>query len=378
MGEDDEIDVSIIIPTKDEEEGIGECIKRAKAFLKEQNLRGEIIVSDNSTDSTPEIARKLGAKVVTPDKKGYGYAYIYAFRHAKGKYIIMGDGDGTYDFTEASKLLEPLVKDKADLVVGSRFKGKIIPGAMPFLHRYIGNPILTRLMNFFFKLGISDAHSGFRAIKKESLKKLDLKGHGMEFASEMLINAKRKGLRIEEVPITYYPRKGCSKIRSFSDGWRHLKLMLLHTPTWLFLVPSMLLLGIGLMLMITFFLSIRILGFLPGEYSAVLSSLMLLSGFQVFYLGIFSKTYALKRGVYKSRLIKFLIRYFTLERGILLGIGVITGGIIYASYLAYMWLAKGYKSLPFKGEYMLGFTLMVLGIQIIFSSFMLSMLIEVK
>ncbi|MEM3922327.1 MAG: glycosyltransferase family 2 protein, partial [Nitrososphaerota archaeon] len=235
----DEVEVSVIIPTLNEEETIGICIEKVMRVFKECNIKGEIIVSDSSNDRTPEIAKSMGAIVVKPDRKGYGYAYMFAFKYAKGKYIVMGDGDDTYDFLEMPKLLEPLMNGNADLVIGSRFKGKIEKGAMPFLHRYIGNPLLTFFFNLFFKMSVSDVHCGFRAIKREALERLELKTDGMEFASEMLLEACKKGLRIEEVPINYYRRKNpVSKLRSFHDGWRHMKFMLLNAPEYLFLYPG--------------------------------------------------------------------------------------------------------------------------------------------
>lgn len=236
------MEVSVILPSLNEEKSIGTCIRKIKKVFKEHGINGEIIVSDNSTDKTPDIARSLGAKVVTPDKKGYGYAYLYAFKYASGKYIVIGDADNTYDFLEIPKLLEPLQKGEADIVIGSRFKGEIKKGAMPWLHRYIGNPLLTYFLNMLFKAGVSDAHSGFRAFTKNALKKMKLRCYGMEFASEMIIEAVRRGLKIKEVPITYYPREGKSKLCSFRDGWRHLKFMLMQSPKHLYFTLSLLIL----------------------------------------------------------------------------------------------------------------------------------------
>ena len=182
-------------------------------------LEGEILVVDSSSDDTPIIARSLGATVVVPDKLGYGNAYIYGFKHASGKYIVLMDGDLTYDPREIDKLISSLQNGGVDMVLGTRLKGVIKPGAMPALHRYIGNPFLTWVLNILFATRVSDAHCGMRAITRDALDKLNLKACGMEFASEMVIEAAHKNLRIAEVPITYYPRKGKSKLSSFSDGW---------------------------------------------------------------------------------------------------------------------------------------------------------------
>jgi len=371
------VKVSVIIPTKNEEDTIAICIKKIQEVFRKYNLDGEIIVSDSSTDRTPEIARKLGAKVVHPDKLGYGYAYRYAFKYVRGKYIVMGDGDNTYDFLEMPKLLEPLMKGEADLVIGTRLKGKILPGAMPWHHRYIGNPLLTFILNLFFKVGVSDVHCGFRAITKEALSKLNLKTNGMEFASEMLIEAARKKLRIKEVPITYYPRQqGQSKLRSFQDGWRHLKFMLIQAPDWLYTIPSIILLTIGFTLLILGYLKIKTPTYTPGTYSMVLGSLLVILAIQTATLGLYAKLYGEKRGYYKTRTIKQIKKHLTLEKGIAIGTTLLIAGLAQALHLLYILITQGYQKLPLKGEYMLGFTLIVIGLQIIFSSFMMSILLE--
>ncbi|RLE74886.1 MAG: glycosyltransferase family 2 protein, partial [Thermoprotei archaeon] len=308
------VEVTIIIPPLHEAQSIANCIQKIKKIFSEYNIKGEIIVSDSSTDKTPEIAKKLGAKVVYPDKKGYGYAYIYAFKYAKGKYIVIGDGDATYDFTEIPKLLNPLKNGEADLVVGSRLKGKIMPGAMPWLHRYIGNPLLTKILNLFFKIGVSDAHCGFRAIKKDALQKLNLKAPGMEFASEMLIEAKRKNLKIKEVPITYHPRQGRSKLHSFRDGWRHLKFMLIQAPNWLYILPASIFFTIGVLLLTLGTFKINI-GYIPGTYSMVIGSLVIILSLQITYLGIFSKLYGEIKGYFKSRMATWIKKHLNLEKG---------------------------------------------------------------
>jgi len=370
------VDVTVIIPTLNEEDSIEICIKKIQSVFDKYNLNGEIIVSDSSTDKTPEIAKKLGARVVFPDKKGYGYAYIYAFKYARGKYIIMGDGDNTYDFLEIPKLLRPLQRGEADFVIGTRLKGKIMPGAMPWLHRYIGNPLLTFILNLFFKIGVSDAHCGFRAITKEALSKLNLRTHGMEFASEMLIEAARKNLRVVEVPITYYPRKGSSKLHSFRDGWRHLKFMLIQAPDWLYILPSITSFTIGLITITLGYLKLKTPVYIPGTYSMIAGSLLIILAIQLATLGLYAKIYGEKIGYYKTGTIQWLKKYLTLERGILLGLLFFLLGVSHIIYLAIILIIKGYRGLPFKGEYMFGFTFVVIGVQIIFSSFIISMMLE--
>jgi glycosyltransferase involved in cell wall biosynthesis len=369
------LEVSVIIPTLDEEDSIGVCIEKIKRVFEEHNIRGEIIVADNSMDRTPEIASSKGAKVVTPDKRGYGYAYLYAFEHAKGENIVIGDGDNTYDFSEIPKLLEPLEKEEADIVIGSRFKGEIKKGAMPWLHRYIGNPVLTGFLNLFFNAKISDAHCGFRAFKKEALEEVNLKSSGMEFASEMIIETLRKKLRIKEVPITYYPRGGESKLSSFSDGWRHLKVMLLFSPPYLYFIPGLVLFLFGLLVFLLSYFPIDV-GYTPGMHSMILGSLSVIVGYQIICLGLFAGIHGKKNNLFDpDRITKFISEHVSLERGASVGLAMFLVGFAYSLHLFMNWISSGYKELPMRGEDMIGFTLLVIGLQTIFFSFFLSMIV---
>ena len=351
--------------------------RKGQKSFKEHNINGEIIVADNSTDRTPEIARSLGAKVVTPDKRGYGYAYLYGFRYAKGKYIVIGDADNTYNFLEIPKLLEPLKKGEADLVIGSRFKGKILDGAMPWLHKYIGNPVLTWFLNFFFKAGVSDAHSGFRAFTREALEKMKLRCHGMEFASEMIIRAVWAGLRIKEVPITYYPRQAESKLHSFRDGWRHLKFMLFYAPSYLFILPGLLLFILGMILVLLISAGLSRFGSINlGIHSMIASSLLAIVGYQLIFLGLAGKIYRAKMDMPNDKIAEFFTRNLSLERGATIGLLICLAGFAYTVYLVGKWINSGFKSLPLLNQDILAFTLLVIGLQTIFSSFFLSMLSE--
>jgi len=225
---ENEIEVSVVMPCLNEEQTIGICIKKTLNALKRISSSSEIIVADNgSTDASVEIARYLGAKVIYQPLQGYGAAYLAGIAAAKGKYIVIGDSDDTYDFSEINRFIQ-LLREGYDFVIGSRFSGEIIPGAMPWLHQCIGNPILTGILNILFKTHVSDAHCGMRAFTKRAYEKMELQTTGMEFASEMVIKAANVGLKITEIPITYYPRKGESKLNSFRDGWRHLRFMLLY------------------------------------------------------------------------------------------------------------------------------------------------------
>jgi glycosyltransferase involved in cell wall biosynthesis len=355
------IEVSVILPAKNEEATIGICIQKIRKVFDDNGIVGEIIVADNSQDKTPVIAKDLGAKVVTPDKYGYGYAYRYAFQYASGKYIIIADADDTYDFIEIPKLLATL-KSGTDVVIGSRLKGKIDKGAMPWHHRWIGNPTLTGFLNTFFKAKISDAHSGFRAITKEALDKLDLETDGMEFASEMIIEAIKKGLVINEVPITYHKRKiEASKLSSFSDGWRHMKFLLTRSPTHLFIYPGLFFLLVGIFLMVSALFKINI-SFTPGSHSMVAGSLLTTTGYQIILFGFFAR-------VYEG---KYLPKYMTLEKGATIGALIFLTGIAFELTLIYQMMSSGFQFLPLIEQDIFGYSLIIIGIQTFFSSFVLS------
>ena len=215
------------MPTLNEEQGIERCIGQIKRAVVKLGVTAEILISDSSSDNTPNLAREMGAIVVRPDDLGYGYAYRYAFERVRGKYIVIGDADTTYDFEELTDLFKCMMRTNADLVLGNRFGGDIKSGAMPLLHRYIGNPVLTKLLNGLYGTDVGDAHCGFRVIRRESLEELNLETDGMEFASEMIMKAGVNGLTIKEVPITYRRRKGDATLNSFRDGWRHAKFLVL-------------------------------------------------------------------------------------------------------------------------------------------------------
>ncbi|MDD1665560.1 MAG: glycosyltransferase family 2 protein, partial [Methanomicrobiales archaeon] len=286
---DEPVEVSVILPALNEEKTIGSCISKIRKVFLEHGIRGEIIVSDSSTDSTPVIAAGLGARVIHPGQPGYGNAYLAAFREARGRIIILGDADDTYDFADIPKFLGA-IREGADLVVGSRFKGEIRPGSMAPLHRYVGNPLLTWLINWIYGTRFSDTHTGFRAITREALSRLDLRTGGMEFASEMLIRASEKGLSVVEIPITYSLRQSPSKMHSFADGWRHLRFVLLMRPVPFLAIPGLAFAGIGLVLMTAFYLT----GNLETSRfnSFILGTLLLLGGIQAFLTGVEISVYS--------------------------------------------------------------------------------------
>jgi len=363
--------VSLVIPTLNEAKTIGECIERANAVFKEMGLEGEIIVVDSSSDDTPIIAKSLGATVVVPDKLGYGNAYIYGFKHASGKYIVLMDGDLTYDPREIDKLISSLQNDSVDMVLGTRLKGVIKPGAMPALHRYIGNPFLTWVLNILFATRVSDAHCGMRAITRDALDKLDLKACGMEFASEMVIEAAHKNLRIAEVPITYYPRKGKSKLSSFSDGWRHLRFMMLYRPVPFLMVPGVVALIIGLALSAEVSLHEQ-----NRMHSLILGSLMLVIGYQMLLAGLYFAAYGVAYGVSSSsKLTKKLMSYHSLEKELLLGFFLIAFGVALGVEVLFSWRATGFGELYQTQNAMMALILSILGMQTIFSGMFLSLLL---
>ncbi|HPJ30177.1 MAG TPA: glycosyltransferase family 2 protein [Methanothrix sp.] len=366
--------VSLVIPAMDEEEAIGECIRRAKAVFEEMGIEGEVIVVDSSSDSTPDIARSLGAEVIRPEKLGYGNAYQTGFERARGKYIVIMDGDLTYDPHEMPEFINLLESGRADFVIGSRLKGQIEAGAMPALHRYIGNPLLTRTLNLLFGAGISDAHCGMRAISREALEKLNLRAEGMEFASEMVIEASRKKLRISEVPITYNLRKGRSKLNSFSDGWRHLRFMMLYRPGPFLLIPGTIALLVGLAL------TVLVLMQAPDQelraHSLILGGMLLMIGYQIlllgFYIAAFRKTYGIEG---PGRLARMLASYHSLEMELLVGTALFLSGLILGMDVILGWIEVGYGSLQEMEKSVMTMVLIIVGIQTIFSAIFISLLL---
>src|ERR1700677_863628 len=241
--------VSVVIPCLNEAENIEECVTAALQALETMGVAGEVVVADNdSEDDSARLAELAGARVVVERRRGYGSAYLAGFAASTGRYIVMADADLTYDFKDIPRFVSAL-EEGAEMVIGDRMDN-IQPGAMPWLHRYVGNPILTGLLNLFFRTGVRDAHCGMRALRRDVLERLDLRTTGMEFASEMVIRAAKQQLAITEIDIEYHPRGGDSKLSSFRDGWRHLRFLLVHSPTYLFIVPGTVLAGLGTIIVI--------------------------------------------------------------------------------------------------------------------------------
>ena len=369
----DEIDVTVIIPTLDEERSIGRCLDKVLSVFERNNLKGEIIVADSSTDRTAEIARSRGARVIRSEKKGYGAAYITAFPHARGRYIVIGDGDDTYDFSQIPLLIDPLNRG-ADMVIGSRFKGEIHPKAMTPLHRYIGNPLLTWMVNVLFHAHFSDVHSGFRAIKREALGKLELKTPGMEFASEMMVRARQSGIRIEEVPITYGPRKAPSKLHSFADGWRHIRYVLLLNPLPFIAIPGAAFSVIGLFLMILFAWWGQVTT--SHLHSFILGAFLLCGGVQVIVIGVLMKIYSVTQGYEKKAgIIETVMNYHSLERLLVVGGAILLIGFVSGASVIVTWVQSEFGRITEIVSAVIALSLGTVGLQIIFMAIFISMML---
>ncbi len=367
------LDVSVIMPAMDEELTIGACIQKIQTVFRDNHINGEIIVADASTDRTPEIAQSLGARVIRPEMRGYGNAYLAAFKEARGRYIVIGDSDNTYDFAKIPLLLAPL-EAGADFVIGSRFKGTIHTGAMSPLHRYIGNPFLTWMINTIFRTDYSDTHSGFRAITREALDRLSLKSGGMEFASEMLVMASKENLKIAEVPIEYYPRVAPSKLHSFADGWRHIRFVLLMKPLPFLAIPGLLFSVVGLLLMAFFSLEGNVES--SHLHIFIVGAILIMVGMQVILTAFLMKTYSVIHGYEnKAGIITLFMQYSTLEKFLVFGILLILGGIIVGLNILVQWISISFGMLSEISTAIIALILIVTGMQVflfaIFQSMML-------
>lgn len=343
------IELSIIIPCLDEEETLGVCIQKAKRFIAENGVNAEVIVGDNgSSDNSKSIAKSLGVKVVEVSKKGYGSAIYAATEVARGKYIIMADADDSYNFLDLMPLLLKL-REGYELVIGNRFSGKIMPGAMPWKNRHIGNPILSFIGRLFFGSKIGDFHCGLRGFSKEAFLRMRLNTTGMEFASEMVIRAQLEGLKITEVPVVLYPdgRTKPPHLRPWRDGWGHLRFMLLFAPDWLFLYPSLLLICLAFALSFRLLIGPFYIGNVTFDVHTLLYSVSgILLGFQGVMLAICSKVYVTQEKLIpKSKNQKKFIRNFTIERGILLGAMLFLVGGFLTFLAVWQWQRSNFGSL---------------------------------
>lgn len=378
------IEVSVVIPCLNEAETLGTCVRKAQDALRRHGIQGEIIVADNgSTDGSQRIAASLGARVVPVSVKGYGAALAGGISAAEGTYIIMGDADDSYDFGEIFPFVEKL-REGYDLVMGCRLPaggGTIMPGAMPWPNRYIGNPILSGLGRLFFGSRIKDFHCGLRGFRSDSWRRMDLHTTGMEFASEMVIKATLLGMRVAEIPITLH-KDGRSRpphLRRWRDGWRHLRFMLMYSPRWLFFTPGALLFVVGSLTFVILSVGpLKVGGVIFDTNTLLVSAMSVLLGFQLMSFYLFTKSFSISEGLLPPdpRLEKFLDR-FTLERGIVSGtILALAGGGLLAAAL-WQWAQQGFGPLSYPRSLRIvipSVTLIILGVQVAFSSFFISIL----
>lgn len=370
---DSPIRASVVIPCLNEAENIEICVTRALAVLAEHDIAGEVVVADNgSTDGSGDLAERAGARVIHEPRRGYGSAYLAGFSASRGDCIVMADADLTYDFSDIPRFVGEL-EGGADMVIGDRMDN-IQPGAMPWLHRYVGNPVLSGILNLFFRTGIRDAHCGMRGVRRTALPLLDLRTTGMEFASEMVIRAAKEDLEIRQFPIEYHPRGGESKLSSFRDGWRHLRFLLVHSPTHLFILPGAVMSVIGALVMLTVVGHLEILGRQWDVHSLIAGALLTIVGSQVVALGLCAHAYGTYFMNEKDPWFDRMRARYRLEHGLLLG-GLVTGaGLVAGAVILGIWFNRGFGGLAETNLALVAATLVTVGIQIFFSSFLISIL----
>jgi glycosyltransferase involved in cell wall biosynthesis len=373
----DSLEISIVIPCLNEAETIGACVSKAVAAIESRGLEGEVIVADNgSIDGSREIALGLGARVVPVARAGYGAALAEGFRHARGEYLVMGDADDSYDFSKIDGFVDAL-EGGADLVMGTRLRGTIDAGAMPFLHRWLGTPVLTFLINRLFRTRISDCNCGMRALRRDVFDQLDLRATGMEFASEMVLKAALLGFRIVEIPIHFH-KDGRSRpphLRTWRDGWRHLRFILLFAPNAVFLVPGAIATALGLALLLTQLSGPLHLGFATLDYHFMfLGSTLAIAGFQTLLFGIAAKIFSHVERFHRQSRLNRLFGRLRLETGLIVGGLLVAAGLGYDLLIFARWVRNGFSELHEMRNALVALTFLVIGLQTIFFSVLFSML----
>ena len=377
-----ELELTILMPCLNEAETLATCIRKAQTWLDANDVDGEVLIADNgSTDGSQAIAAEMGARVVHVSAKGYGSALLGGITAARGKYIIMGDADDSYDFTNLGPFLEKL-RAGYEVVMGNRFKGGIKPGAMKALHRYLGNPVLSGAARMMFReKKIGDFHCGLRGFSRDAAMRMDLRTTGMEFASEMVVKASLQKMRIAEVPTTLSPdgRGRPPHLRSWRDGWRHLRFLLLYSPRWLFLYPGALLMLIGSFVgMLLLMRPVTIGGVAFGVHTLVYAALAVIVGFQSVIFAVFTKVFAIsERLLPEDPRMNKMFEYITLETGLIVGSLLLVAGLAGSVYAFSIWGERDFGLLDPTRTLRLvipAFTAITLGIQIILSSFFLSVL----
>jgi glycosyltransferase involved in cell wall biosynthesis len=372
--------ISIVLPCLNEEASIKTCLEKIQTLIKKHAWDAEVIVvNNNSTDRSEALLQEQQMtfpelRIVQESKRGYGSAYLRGFAVAQGEYLVMADIDQTYDFFELDRFIETLTHG-AGLVIGNRFSGNMHDEAMPWHHRTLGNPVLSFLVRLFFQTNVRDVHCGMRAITRTTLNRLNLNAPGMEFASEMIIKAVQKKVLITEVPISYHPRVGDSKLRSFADGWRHLRFMLLYSPLYLFLLPGIIFFVLGAVSMLAMYFGVfSIIGIQFVVHPMFVSALLMIVGYQLITFTGFAKAYAFTHLGEKSALLEKIFRIFSIETASIIGLISIVLGITVYVFILYRWINSGFGSLNEIKNAIVGLTLAVLGVQTISAAFMTSML----
>jgi hypothetical protein len=380
------LDVSIVLPCLNEEITLGACIANARGLLEvlqqRYGYRGEIVIADNgSTDRSREIAAELGARIINVPDKGYGNALRAGLSGAGGRILVMGDADGSYDFSEALPLVEKISLGD-DICMGTRIRGKILPGAMPWKNRWIGNPALTGILNVIFRAGVSDAHCGMRALSKDAFTRLHLTSTGMEFASEMVVKAALLRMKISEAPITLHPdgRQRRPHLRPWRDGWRHLRYLLMLSPTWLFFVPAAIMAVVGLTIFVALLsspdvLMVRILGLQFGDHWMIIAGGMLAVAHQAAFFGVGSLIYSLRERYRKPRPIHAtILRAARLEYLLVASTVLVGGGAVLFFRVIHLWALTNFGTLSAVRELVGATTLFVLGAQNFLGGFLLAII----
>ena len=376
-----DLELSIVMPCLNEAETLAICIEKAQRSLEELSIAGEVVIADNgSTDGSQALAAKLGARVVDVEAKGYGNALMGGILAARGKYIIIGDADDSYDFSDLGPFVDKLRRDFG-LVMGNRFKGGIKPGAMPFLHKYLGNPVLTNIGRLLFRSPCSDFHCGLRGFSRSAVMEMDLRTTGMEFASEMVVKATLRKMRIAEVPTTLVPdgRSRRPHLRSWRDGWRHLRFLLLYSPRWLFLYPGLLLMMLGIISGIWLSVGPKVVHGVTLDTNTLLySACAVIIGFQSVIFAVFTKVFAISEKLLpEDPRLNQIFRYINLEVGLVIGSALLLAGLAGSIYAFSSWGAHSFGPLdPSKTLRLVipAVTSLTLGFETIFSSFFLSVL----
>jgi glycosyltransferase involved in cell wall biosynthesis len=375
------IELTIVMPCLNEAETLKICIDKAMKYLSDNNISGEVVIGDNgSTDGSQDIARGCGARIIDIPRKGYGSALMGAIQAAKGKYVIMGDSDDSYDFGNLNTYLEKL-RDGYDLVMGNRFKGGIAKGAMPFLHYYLGNPVLSFIGKLFFGGGVNDFHCGLRGFRQDIVTVLNLQTTGMEFASEMVVKAQINKLKIIEVPTTLSVdgRTRPPHLRTWRDGWRHLRFLLLYSPKWLFLIPGLTLMIIGLILFVLIQQGpVQLMNIHFDTNTLLYAGAFVVIGFQAVNFAVFTRIYAIQQGFLPKNLtLDKIYNFLTLEAGLIVGVLITLAGLGGSIYSLYLWDQQDFGQLNYSSILRVvipSVFAIMMGLQTIFSSFFLSFL----